>query len=141
MAVLITGNVTYEAVQRRRPARTEHIKTLTPAEIAQMDGRASDSRLSPTTTCYAPSTNQAAIAYFKQFPLANSNGTGDGYNTGSYNFTSPAPIHQIHEHRPSWITTSTPRQTLFVRGNLQSDNQATALQFPGLPAAVEHLRQ
>ena len=131
---LVTGNVTYEACPTS--AQCENgtaLKTLTPADIAQLDGRASDPDCK-TANCYAPATNAAAVAFFKQYPLANAPG-GDGYNTGGYNFTSPAPINQITNIARLDYNLSS-KQTLFVRGNLQSDNQATSLQFPGLPAAA-----
>ena len=130
---LITGNVTYQVCPTSATCQNGNTyKTLTPAEIATLDGRSSDSNCA-TTTCYAPATNAAAVAYFNQFPLANSNATGDGYNTGTYNFTSPAPLRQFTNiARIDYNINS--HQTLFVRGNLQSDNQVTALQFPGLPA-------
>ena len=67
-------------------------------------------------------------------------GAGDGYNTGGYNFVSPVPIHQITNiARLDYNLTS--KQSLFVRGNLQSDNQVAVLQFPGLPPGFEHLLQ
>jgi hypothetical protein len=123
---LITGNVTYLGADGK-------VRTLTPTDIAEMDGRSSDPACA-TTTCYAPMTNAAAVAYFNTFPLSNAPGAADGYNTGNYNFTSPAPIKQITNiARLDYNINS--KQTVFVRGNLQSDNQATALQFPGLPAA------
>ncbi len=123
---LVTGNVVYQATDGS-------YKTLTPTDIAQLDGRASDTACA-TTTCYAPATNTAAVAYFNQFPLSNANGAGDGINTGGYNFASPAPIHQITNIAKIDYNINS-KQTVFVRGNLQSDNQATALEFPGLPAA------
>ena len=129
---LITGNVTYEACPDSTPCKngTRYL-TVTPAEIAQMDGRSSD-KACATTTCYAPAKNDAAITYFNTFPKANSNATGDGYNTGTFNFTSPAPLRQFTNIARLDYNIN-PRQTLFVRGNLQSDNQSAALQFPGLP--------
>ena len=128
---LITGNVVYQACPTSALCQNgTQVKTLTPSDIAMMDGRASDPACSSGSTCYAPTTDAAAIAYFKQFPLANSGATGDGYNTGTYNFTSPAPIHQItNVARLDYNLNA--KQTLFVRGDLQSDNQATALTFPG----------
>jgi hypothetical protein len=132
---LVTGNVTYQTCGTGQSINCSapSLKTLTPADIAQLNDTASDPTCA-TTTCYAPATNAASIAYFKQFPISNANGGGDLYNTGSYNFTSPAPIHQITNiAKIDWNVT--PRQQVFVRGNLQSDNQATALPFPGLPAA------
>jgi hypothetical protein len=132
---LITGNVTYQtcgvgnSINCANPTNL----TLTPADIATLDQRSQDPACA-TATCYAPATNTASVAYFQQFPISNANGAGDLLNTGGYNFTSPAPIHQITNiARIDWNVT--PRQTLFVRGNLQSDNQSTSLQFPGLPAA------
>ena len=132
---LITGNVTYEACPTSAAcAHSTTFKTLTPADIATLDGRAGNSNCA-TAQCFAPSTNAAAIAYFNQFPVARTRTVLEtGVNTGGYNFTSPAPIHQITNiARLDYNLNS--RQTLFVRANLQSDNQATALQFPGLPAA------
>ena len=129
---LITGNVTYQACPSAATCQNgTTYKTLTSAEIAQLDGRNSDS-VCATTTCYAPATNAAAVAYFNSFPLANSNATGDGYNTGTFNFTSPAPLRQFTNIARLDYNIN-PRQTLFVRGNLQSDNSSAALQFPGLP--------
>jgi hypothetical protein len=127
---LITGNVVYQACPTSALCQSSNIyKTLTPADIATLDGRASDPACA-TTTCYAPQTNAAAVAYFKTFPLSNSNGAGDGYNTGGYNFTSPAPLSQVTNiARLDYNINS--RQTIFVRGVLQSDNQAGPLQFPG----------
>ncbi len=132
---LRSGNVTYQTcgVGNSINCTSPTLLTLTPADIATLDQRSQDPTCA-TTICPAPETNAAAVAYFNEFPVSNSNGAGDLLNTGGYTFTSPAPIHQITNiARIDWNVT--PRQTLFVRGNLQSDNQATSLQFPGLPAA------
>ncbi len=132
---LITGNVVYQACPTAAQCQNgTTIKTLTRTDIAAMDGRAGDPNCTAATPCAAPATDEAAIAYFNSFPLANSNATGDGYNTGTYNFTSPAPLHQITNIARLDYNIS-PSQTIFVRGNLQSDNGATSLQFPGSPAA------
>jgi Carboxypeptidase regulatory-like domain len=129
---LITGNVTYQACPTADNCQNSTIyKTLTPADIASMDGRASDSDCDGGG-CIAPQTNAAAVAYFNQFPKANSNATGDGVNTGTFNFTSPAPLMQFTNIARLDYNIN-PHQTLFVRGNLQMDNASTALQFPGLP--------
>jgi len=133
---LITGNVTYQACPTSATCQNgSTYNTLTPADIAQLDGRNSDPTCA-TSTCIAPSTNAAAVAYFNSFPLANSNATGDGYNTGTYSFTSPAPLHQI-TNTVRLDYNITPRQSLFIRGNLQSDNSLAPIQFPGLPAASQ----
>jgi hypothetical protein len=130
---LITGNVTYQACPTSANCQNgTTYKTLTPTDIATLDGRASDPDCADST-CFAPTTNAAAVAYFNTFPLANSNATGDGYNTGTYNFVSPAPLRQF-TNIARLDYTLTPHQSLFARGNLQMDNQSTPLQFPGLPA-------
>lgn len=120
---LVSGNVVYVDTNN-------NVKTLTPTDIADMDGRAGDPNCVPITACTAPSTNQAALSYFNQFPVANAPGASDPYNTGLFEFSSPAPIHQI-TNIARIDYNITPRQTLFVRGNLQSDNQTTAEQFQG----------
>jgi len=132
---LVTGGVTYQTCGAGNSINcaSPSMLTLTQQDIAQLTGTTPDPACAKTT-CYAPATNQAAVAYFNQFPVSNANGAGDLVNTGGYNFTSPAPLHQITNiAKIDWNIT--PRQQVFVRGNLQSDNQATALQFPGLPAA------
>lgn len=122
---LYTGNVTYAACAVGTTcASSTNYKTLTQSDIKQMDKQ-------------GIGTNQAALAYFKQFPLSNTPGTSssaDNYNTGLYSFVTPLPIHQITNIAKLDYKISD-KQSLFVRGNLQSDNQATALQFPGLPPA------
>ncbi len=115
---LITGNVVY-------PSAAGGTVTLTPAQIAGLD--------QGCTGCSTPGTDQAALAYFKQFPIANSTVGGDGYNTGSYVFPSPAPIHQITNVARLDYTLNS-HQTVFVRGTLQGDNASSALQFTGLGA-------
>ncbi len=125
---LITGNVVYQATDGT-------YKTLTPTDIAQLDGRSSDpSCVAAPASCYAPATNTAAVAYFNQFPLSNAPGASDPQNVGNYNFASPAPIHQI-TNIAKLDYNITPKMSMFVRGNLQSDNQLSTLEFPGLPAA------
>ena len=119
---LITGTVSYLN-------SSGGVTKLQPSDIAKMDPKCTAAGSCPN----GPGPDAAAIAYYKQFPLANSNTSGDSYNTGGYTFASPAPIHQITSiSRVDYNLNS--RQSIFVRGNLQSDNQASALQFPGQTA-------
>ena len=133
---LITGDVTYQACPTSANCQNSTIyKTLTPTDIAMLDGRSSDPACA-TTTCYAPATNAAAVAYFNQFPLANSNAGGDGFNTGVFNFTSPSPIKQITNIARLDYNINA-KMNLFARGNLQSDNSSTAEQFRGQAGASQ----
>jgi Carboxypeptidase regulatory-like domain len=119
---LISGMVTYQNA-------SGGVTTLKPSDIAKMDPNCTANGTCPN----GPGTDAAALVYYNQFPLANSNTTGDSYNTGGYTFASPSPIHQITSiARADYNLNS--RQTIFVRGNLQSDNQSSALQFPGQTA-------
>ena len=116
---LVTGNVVY-------PLAAGGVQVLSQANIASIDQQC--------TQCTTPGTDAAALAYFNQFPAANSTAGGDGYNTGSYTFSSPQPLHQItNVARLDYNLNS--RQSVFVRGTLQSDNNATTLQFPSTPQA------
>jgi hypothetical protein len=116
---LVSGNVSYLN-------QAGNVVTLHPADIAKMDPNC-------TTSCpNGRGTDAAALAYYAKFPAANGN-LGDGYNTGSYAFTSPQPIHQITNIvRLDYALNN--RHAFFLRGNLQSDNTTSTLQFPGQPA-------
>ncbi len=100
--------------------------TLTPAQIAQMDPNCVALGGCPA----GPGVNAAVVSFFnKYYPLANTAG-GDTVNTGSFSFVSPVPKSQITNiARVDYIMT--PKQTLFVRGNLQSDNTLGPLPLPG----------
>jgi hypothetical protein len=117
---LVTGDVVY-------PLATGGTQVLSQANIASIDQQC--------TMCpNGPGTSAAAVAYFNQFPAANSTSGGDSYNTGSYTFASPQPLHQITNVAKLDYNINS-HQSLFIRGTLQSDNQATALQFPSTALA------
>jgi hypothetical protein len=105
------------------------VYTLQKSDIAAIDPNCFASGACPS----GPGVDAAAIAYFNQFPLANSTNTGDGYNTGGYVFTSPAPQSLITNIARIDYNINN-KQVLFVRGNLQSDNLESPVQFPGGPA-------
>jgi hypothetical protein len=106
---LVTGTVTY-IDSSSAPV------TLSQSDILSMDktGQGVDS---------------SAVAYFNQYPRANSASLGDGYNTGGYVFTSPNPISQITNILRLDYDMS-PKQIFFLRANLQSDNNTGTYQFP-----------
>jgi Carboxypeptidase regulatory-like domain len=116
---LITGTVSYQNA-------SGGITKLQSSDIARMDPNCTANGTCPN----GPGTDAAAIVYYNQFPRANSNTSGDSLNTGGYTFASPSPIHQITSIARLDYNLNA-KQTIFVRGNLQSDNQSSALQFPG----------
>lgn len=122
---LVTGDLIYPKCPSSAACTSGGVPfALTQADIASIDQQC--------TACTTPGTDAAALAYFKQFPYANNNSVGDGYNTGGYTFASPAPIHQITNVARIDYTIND-HQSLFARGTLQSDNQASVLEFPGQP--------
>lgn len=102
--------------------------TLTPSLIAQMDPHCSGEGTCPLGAGVDP----AVLQYFATLPEANGTLAGDGYNFGSYTFSSPAPQSNITNVVKLDYNTTT-RQRMFARGNLESDNITGALTYPGAP--------
>ena len=59
--------------------------------------------------------------YFATLPEANGSLLGDGFNFGSYTFSSPAPQSNI-TNLVKFDYNLNNKQRLFARGNLESDN-------------------
>ena len=105
--------------------------TLTPAQIAVMDPNCSANGTCP----WGPGDDPNVLAVFNQLPTANGSALGDGYNLGSYSFSSPNPTNlNTAIARLDW--TPNAKQHLFVRGNLQDDTIDYAVQFPGQPPSI-----
>src|SRR3984957_1501180 len=110
---------------------TGTVTTLDPAQIASMDPKCSANGTCPL----GPGVNSAVTSYFAHFPSPNINagGSGDDYNQQVYTFSSPAPqVLNTYIAKVDYDINS--RHRVFVRGNLQGDNVASAEQFPhGIP--------
>jgi hypothetical protein len=118
-ASLRQGNVTYLA-------GSGAFQTLTPGDIATMDPNCSGNGTCPN----GAGVDQAALAYLNQLPLPNGNALGDGYNFGSYTFSSPSP-QSFNTYLAKLDYNLNAKQRIFVRGNLQYDRTINAEQFPG----------
>lgn len=106
---------------------------LSPAQVALLDAgcRVCGTAAYPS----GPGPNPNSLAYFNSEPTANGTNLGDGLNTGSYTFSSPAPqTLNTGIARLDWTPTN--KQHLFVRGGLQKDTLASPQQFPGQPAST-----
>jgi hypothetical protein len=78
--------------------------------------------------------NAAAMTVLRSYPLPNDATAGDGLNTGGFRFNAPVRLHwQSYMARVDAILDKAGKHTLFVRGNLQDDNENAIPQFPGLP--------
>jgi hypothetical protein len=117
------GIITYQGDDASGNVQTA---TISATQIAALDTGCTANGVCP----WGPGPNPNVLAYLNQFPAANGTSLGDGYNTGSYTFSSPNPVT---------LNTSiaridyTPGQShrIFVRGNLQKDTTAGTEQFPG----------
>jgi len=97
------------------------VATITPADIA--------SKLDPR------GVNQAALADLNKYPLPNDTSVGDGLNLVGYRFAAPTPLKwKTYIAKVDYILDSQNKHTMFVRGNLQNDNEQGLPQFPGQPA-------
>lgn len=76
--------------------------------------------------------NSAVLALFNQYPHANDTTTGDGLAASGYRFTAKAPLSwNTYVGRLDWQVDQAGAHTVFVRGNLQNDNEGGTPQFPG----------
>src|SRR6202789_4460790 len=80
-----------------------------------------------------PGADPNVLAYFNQLPTANGINAGDGGDTtGSYTFTSPAPV-SLNTTIVRFDYEPSSKHRIFVRGNLQKDETAGVEQLPGQP--------
>lgn len=123
MAAFKAGDVTY--LSNNQPV------VLNPAQIATMDPNCTANGTCP----WGAGDDPNMLSLFNTFyPTANGTSQGDGYNLGSYSFSSPDPASlNTSIARFDYIPNS--KQRLFVRGNLQKDVSHGPLNFPGQPAS------
>ncbi len=117
------GNISYQSVQ---PDGSLGVTTLSAAQIAALDVGCVPNGVCPG----GPGPNPAVLSYFNQYPLNNGFASGDGYNTGSFTFSSPAPA-SLNTSILKLDYIPTEKHHLFVRGNLQKDVTAGTENFPG----------
>jgi Carboxypeptidase regulatory-like domain len=123
-----TPTATYQAGQLLYPDDNGNTVAVSASQFALMDAGCQVCN----TPDYPnpPGANPNALAYFNSMPAANGTTLGDGLNTGSYSFSSPAPLYQNTTiGRIDFVPNQ--KQRLFVRGNLQKDTTDYTEQFPG----------
>jgi hypothetical protein len=118
-------------LQYNDPSGTLH--TLTKSQVATLDQPCT----SPTnyfngaTVCpNGPGPNAAVLAYYANVPLATGALLGDGLNSGSFFFTSPAPTTTNTSILKLDYNLNT-KNRFFVRGNLQKDTAGGDENLPG----------
>jgi len=129
------------------------VATLTPAQLSSIDTNCISNGTCPPTpgnpTGGGPNGLLANIngtgnpnALFTKYPLPNCtacgnalNGDGDGLNSAGFTFPGNNPTRfDTYILKLDYKITADGNQSLFVRGNLQNDNQALPPQFPNLPS-------
>lgn len=114
--------------------------TLTQAQVSALDSQPEKVNVNGTPTyltcaitgtCpWGPGVDPNSLTYFQSMPAANGSAEGDGYNEGSYAFSSPLPFtNNTSIARIDW--TPSEKHRIFVRGNLQKDVSSGVEQFPG----------
>jgi Carboxypeptidase regulatory-like domain/TonB dependent receptor len=130
----MAGDLTYEDT-------SGNYDLLQANQVASLDAPCESNTFNGQPVCpNGPGANAAVLAYYannvkpKVAPITGGSPIlGDGYNSGAYFFTSPAP---------STLNTSilkidyamNSKNHFFVRGNLQKDTAAGAENLPGQPA-------
>ena len=108
--------------------RDGSIATVTPAElVSRIDG--------------AGSVSQAALKFMQQYPVPNDTTVGDGLNFVGYRFKAPTPLRwNTYIARWDYMLDQANKHTLFVRANLQNDNEKSLPQFDGAQSNSVTLR-
>jgi Carboxypeptidase regulatory-like domain len=121
------------------------VATLTPAGVASLDQGCSSNGTCPLGPGPNPlianinGTNPNAL--FAKYPAPNcascgnaTNGNGDLLNSSGYTFPGNNPTRlNTYIVKLDYKISANGNHSLFVRGNLQNDNEKTPPQFPGLP--------
>jgi Carboxypeptidase regulatory-like domain/TonB dependent receptor len=128
-ATFMQGELSY-------PDTNGNTQILSTAQVAQLDSPCTGNTFNGAPVCPSgPGPNAAVLAYYKGVPTATGSILGDGYNSGSFFFVSPAP---------STLNTSILKldynlnnsNHIFVRGNLQKDTASGDENLPGQPPAT-----
>jgi len=117
------------------PSGTLH--TLTKSQVAAQDQPCTSpaNYFNGTTVCpNGPGPNAALLAYYANVPLATGALLGDGLNSGSFFFTSPAPT-TTNTSILKFDYNLNSNNRIFVRGNLQKDTNGGDENLPGQPPA------
>jgi Carboxypeptidase regulatory-like domain len=98
----------------------------TPSQVSGLDAPCAANGVCP----WGPGPDPNALTYFNSMPAANGTTEGDGYNTGSYSFSSPNPV-RLNTSIARLDYTPGSKHRIFVRGNFQKDTTSATEQFPG----------
>ncbi len=116
---------------------TNHnLQQLNPTQIASMDPVCTGNGTCPL----GPGVNPAVLQVLNMYPAPNTTNAGDGLNFVGFTFPAATPS-KLDTYIVKLDANLTPRQSVYVRGNLQNDNlvfpnAASAPEFPGQAANI-----
>jgi hypothetical protein len=110
--------------------------TLSPAEIALMDPNAAGNGQCPWADASGNcGVDPNVLEVFKTYPQPNTDAVGDGLDYRGFTFPGSHPRKlNTYIAKLDFKLDNSGRHTLFVRGNLQNDNESLPPEFPGQPA-------
>lgn len=118
-AMFRAGNISY-------PNQAGGSTTLTPADFAKLDPHCSGLGTCP----WGPGDNPNILKVFNSYPLPNSSGAGDKYNTAAFTWAAPNPINYgTYIARLDYAISD--KHHLFGRANLQDDSILSPPAYPG----------
>jgi hypothetical protein len=123
---------------------TDPIVQLSPGALATIDPNCSGAGTcplgagpNPLVAYLAGNPNSSPSSVFNLYPHANTDTAGDLLDYRGYSFAGSSP-EKLNTYilRLDYKITASGNHNLFVRGNLQNDNQYLAPEFPGQPASA-----
>ena len=132
----------YQAGELSYPDANGNTVTISKDQFATLD--AGCQICNTATYPENPGANPNVLAIFQSVPAANGTNLGDGYNTGSFTFSSPNPI-RLNTSIARFDFVPNDKHRIFVRGNLQDDvgsslpSADSTEQYPG--QGPSHLTQ
>ncbi len=106
--------------------------TLSPAQVASMDPNCSANGTCPL----GPGDDPASLALLKQYPAPNGATTGDGLNTASYSFSSPATT-VLNNYITRLDYNLSEKYRFYVRASMQNDRKGGPAAYPGQGPAYQ----
>lgn len=118
----------------------DNVVQLSPAGFAALDPNAAANGVCPWANSLGQcGVNPNVLKVFQQYPHANTDVVGDLLDYRGFTFAGSSPEKlNTYIARLDYKITSNGNHSLFLRGNLQNDNQAAAPQFPGEPSSNFH---
>jgi hypothetical protein len=108
---------------------------VSPKQVAQLDAACATNKFNGAAVCpWGAGADPNMLSYYANVPVATGAASGDGLNSGSFFFPSPAPFTQNTSILKIDYNLNSANR-IFVRGNLQKDTAAGAENLPGQPPA------